>query len=94
MIADILVQKPSKKLIQNLKNITQLQQKDEKILKIINNCKISKYKTFTFKDNILYKNNNIVIPKSLIKNLIIETQEIYGHIDTRKTFELLNKSFY
>lgn len=94
IIASILAAGPSDKLKNALKNISQLQHQDAKIMKIIENGKRTKYKTFEYRNDTLYKNGNYVVPDPIINELIIETHEIYGHVGAKKAFQILYEAFY
>ena len=54
----------------------------------------SKYKKYESFENILHRNDKIIIPDSIIDELIRGTHEIYGHIGTKKVFLVLNESFF
>lgn len=92
--ASILANTPPKDLISKLKNLEKLQSEDKKIVEFMKNCRKDKYKTYSIVDNKLYNGGNIVVPDSLINDLILETHEIYGHIGAKKVFELLYEAFY
>ena len=95
LVASILAKNPSMEIIVKLKNIAILQDQDPKLSKIkslIKN-KTKVRKGFEINYNILYKDNKIVIPKSLINLLVEEIHEIYGHIGSYKCFRIFNESF-
>ena len=93
--AQILADSPSKDLLKNLKNIDKLQDED----KYLNAIKTSELKTlikrkYTILNNTLYKSNKVVLPDSIIKNIVTQTHHIYAHIGAFKCFKMLEEAFY
>lgn len=92
-IAAILARQVDKRLIKNLQNIRELQLKDQFLNKIKTKMKNDEFKKFVFRDGLIFKNNKIFLPESIVNNFIIETHEVYGHMGTLKTMLIMNERF-
>ena len=93
-ILTLLAKDPSNDLKNKLKNIKNLQKEDSKLNNINNKLESNILrKNYEMINNILHRNKKIIVPKSLIKQLVIECHEIYGHVGSLKTFKVLSESF-
>ena len=100
LMCENLARKPDKKIIEMFKNISKLQSEDSKLKNIIfrTNNKTAPKKYF-LEENILYMKNDknqskLVLPETLLKLLIIELHEIYGHVGARKIYLMMHEDFY
>lgn len=90
----------TKELKYDLLNIKNLQKQEKKLQDIRN--KVDKVgdsdKRFTLEKDILYhKSKNglkIFLPKTVLRKLICECHEAYGHIGSKKTYKILTEQFY
>lgn len=87
-------------LLENLRNLIQLQQNDPTLKQIylqIKNSNTTEHNRFRINDDILYQkhHNNwlITIPQSLVNTLISECHKFYLHCGARKCLQILQKDF-
>lgn len=101
-IATILMQKPSKELIQDVKNIKQLQSNDPEMQKIISELTRKTHKAtnhrYILREGILCKRNSagndrIMLPKSCLVKLATEVHETYGHVGAKKVYRMIMEDF-
>lgn len=76
-----------------LKNIGFWQDKDEHVRDVKNRVKLSPVKNFFLFNNVLYKNNLVVVPDLLINSLIVYIHERYGHFGIFKTMNTICEQF-
>ena len=84
----LLTRTPGKKIMSRLQNQQKEQSRDTHIQKSKLGNKI------TIRKGLACKNMKIILPKTLVKNLIWEIHELYGHIGATKCARMILKDFY
>ena len=86
IIASMQIQKPSRELTNNLKDLKKLQENDPYISKLITDIPNDDgiRKRFELKNGLMHKvtlnQNKLMFPESLLDSLVRETHEIHGHV--------------
>ena len=95
VVASILARDPSNQIIEKLTNISFWQDQDDEI-KNVKRSMVEENKRrrgYKIRDNILFKDEKIVIPKNIIIPLISEIHEIYGHVGNYRCFRIFKEAF-
>ena len=98
-IAIILARKPDRNLQKDIKNIKCKQRTDVRMNKIINKLeKGEKRHEYCFRNGILMKGKpgqeRVVLTQEIMKKLISEAHELYGHIGGLKCYKLISEDFF
>lgn len=101
-IATILMHKPSKELIRDVKNIEQLQNDDPEMKGIIKELKEKPHEAttrrYTLRNGVLCKrdpagNDRIMLPTACLNKLATEIHEIYGHVGAKRVYRMIREEF-
>ena len=99
VIATVLLQRPSRELTDQLKNIKKLQNNNPYIRNIhdrLNNEVLKK--RFIMRDDLVYKvvldRFKIIIPEEMLSEFITEMHTIYGHIGARKIYNMMTEHLF
>ena len=102
LISSVLYKNPDSKIINDIKNIKQLQKQDQKINKIIDKIKNEidekLMKKYVIVNDLLYKISGryklIVISDSFAISLINQIHQMYAHISAVKIIKMIKEEFY
>ena len=99
-ISSLLEISPSKKLINDIKNLAKIQSENEKLKIIFESLKNKDEKLskiYSIHKNILYKKfksvEKILIPETLAKEIAIELHTMYAHIGPKKIYKMIIEDF-
>lgn len=76
-----------------MRNIHVFQKKDGRNLEILRKVEKTPVKNYRVIDNVLYKNDRVVVPAELIEKLIDYVHSFYGHFGADKCVRMLQEKF-